>query len=197
MDTTTIHKTRRSLPHWTRDGATYWITFRLADSIPESKMAQWRRKRDQWMKLHPKPWPPHIRREYEFIFGDRYENWLDAGYGSCVLRSPDCRNIVKDCLFRFQHVRVHVHHAVLMPNHVHAILEPISPYRLSDIMKGIKGASSRACNRLLGRTGRFWMAESYDHIVRNEKEFDHFIRYIDENPGKAGLRDDEYWLMER
>ena len=66
---------------------------------------------------------------------------------------------------------------------------------LSDLLHGIKGASARAANRILGTTGTsFWMDEAYDHIVRNEKQYRHFLRYIDENPLKAHLRNGEFWL---
>ncbi len=195
MNTSHIYKTHRNLPHWTQSGAIYWITFRLVDSIPKSKMVHWRRERDAWIRLHPQPWTTKTAREYQINFGDRYEDWLDAGYGSCVLRRKDCREIVENCLFRFHEQRLSLHHAVIMPNHVHALLEPLEKYRLSKLMQGIKGASSREINRFLGKSGKFWMPESYDHIVRNETEYLHYLKYIEGNPVKARLQQGEYWLM--
>jgi REP element-mobilizing transposase RayT len=35
--------------------------------------------------------------------------------------------------------------------------------------------------------GTFWQHESYDHVIRNEKEFERIVTYIIENPVKAGL----------
>ena len=61
-------------------------------------------------------------------------------------------------------------------------------------MRGVKGASARAANRILGSTGSFWLDESYDHIVRSEAQYRHFERYIAENPIKAGLLEHAYWL---
>jgi len=43
--------TRNRLPHWQQDGATYFITYRLADSIPQVLMNQWRQDREHWMEL--------------------------------------------------------------------------------------------------------------------------------------------------
>lgn len=194
MNTSPIIKTRRNLPHWTQEGAIYWITFRLADALPRSKMDQWQRERDAWMHSHPQPWTAKTAREYQIEFGERFENWLDAGYGSCALARSDCREVVKACVYRFHGERVCIHHAVLMPNHVHLLLEPLHAYRLSKIMQGIKGASSRECNQILGTSGKFWMPESYDHIVRNVEEYRYYMRYIDENPIKAGLREGSYWI---
>ena len=63
-------------------------------------------------------------------------------------------------------------------------------------MKGIKGASARAANNILGTSGTFWMDESFDHIVRSEAQYERFVQYIADNPLKARLRGDEYWLYE-
>lgn len=105
-----------------------------------------------------------------------------------------------------------------MPNHVHAVIEPCGnrdtgipagdsagvpafdpqtgmSVSLSRLLKGIKGASARAANQLLGHTGTFWMDESHDRIVRNQEEYRRFVDYIRENPAKAGLRPHEYWLL--
>ena len=55
-------------------------------------------------------------------------------------------------------------------------------------MKSLKGASAREANRILSRTGEaFWQAESYDHWVRDETEWNRIANYIEENPVKAGL----------
>jgi type I restriction enzyme R subunit/putative DNA methylase len=75
---------------------------------------------------------------------------------------------------------------VVMPNHVHLLLLPNVPVRV--IMRWLKGSTARRANPLLSRTGqRFWQDESYDHWVRNSREFDRIIRYIEENPVNAGL----------
>ena len=84
--------------------------------------------------------------------------------------------------------------AVIMPTHVHLLMEPLGGHDLSRILQGIKGASAREINKLTGVTGTLWLDESYDHIVRSEKQYWRFVRYITENPTKDGLRDDEYWL---
>ena len=76
---------------------------------------------------------------------------------------------------------------VVMSNHVHVLLLPrrIAPSRL---FQSLKGFTAREANRMLGRTGEpFWQAESYDHWVRDEKEYWRITAYIENNPVKAGL----------
>jgi REP element-mobilizing transposase RayT len=75
---------------------------------------------------------------------------------------------------------------VVMSNHGHVLLLPrISP---SNLIQSLTGATAREANRVLGRTGEtFWQAESYDHWVRDEKEWERIAAYIENNPVKAGL----------
>jgi len=73
-----------------------------------------------------------------------------------------------------------------MPNHVHLLMKPKMDLRR--IMNGIKGATAKAANEILGRRGKpFWQDESFDHWVRTEKEFGNIFRYIEWNPVSAGL----------
>jgi len=47
--------------------------------------------------------------------------------------------------------------------------------------------TSTKCNNHLERCGPFWQKESFDHWVRDVDELERIIRYIEENPVKAGL----------
>jgi len=82
--------------------------------------------------------------------------------------------------------------ALAMPDHVHLIIQPLIKeenkcFTLSEILKAIKGISSWRINRLLGKSGQVWMAESYDRIIRSEKDFIEKWNYILINPVKSGL----------
>ncbi|HEY7155345.1 MAG TPA: transposase [Gemmataceae bacterium] len=88
--------------------------------------------------------------------------------------------------------RYDLHLAVAMPDHVHLLLQPREKeagrwFDLAEILKGIKGVSSRRINQLLGTTGTVWQAENFDRIMRNEEEYLQKWEYIWNNPVKAGL----------
>ncbi len=74
---------------------------------------------------------------------------------------------------------------VIMPNHVHMLMLPL--VAVPQITHWLKGKTAMEANLLLGRTGAFWQHESYDHWVRNEREFNRIVLYIEENPVLAGL----------
>jgi REP element-mobilizing transposase RayT len=186
-------KTHANLPHWSQKGTTYWITFRLADSMPQEKLNAWKAERDNWAALHPEPWDDDTWKEYNERFGEQLENWLDAGEGECHLKRLEIRSVVEKCLSHFDGDHYELGPWVIMPNHVHLLLKPNEEYSLSKIMQGIKDVSSKQCNALLGRTDQaFWQDEFFDHIVRSFAQYERFVRYIKENPLKAKLREGEY-----
>jgi REP element-mobilizing transposase RayT len=79
-----------------------------------------------------------------------------------------------------------LHAFVVMPNHVHLLCTPMVP--LPHLTRSLKGITARRANAILGSTGKpFWQEESYDHLVRNSREFDKIKRYIEYNSVKAGL----------
>lgn len=186
-----------NLPHWQQPGACYFVTFRLADSLPASVLGQWREERTIWHRLNPPPWNSRQRAEYEKRFIERENEWLDAGHGSCHLRDTRLRTLLQHSVLKFDGRRYHVDAFVIMPNHVHLLWQLAEDSELSKELKDLKGATARACNVELGQSGTFWMEESYDRIVRDADELASFRNYIAENPAKAKLRDGEFHLEVR
>lgn len=81
---------------------------------------------------------------------------------------------------------------VIMPNHVHVLMQPCSGNVLKEILTSLKKYSARRINHHRQASGSFWQAESYDRIVRDQREYAHYRSYIAENPAKAGLDDGSY-----
>ena len=188
-------KTRRNLPHWMQEGCLYFVTFRLADALAQAQLRQWEDERRIWMGFHPQPWDASTWNEYDQRFSQRIDAWLDAGRGSCLLARPEVSEIVVAALRHFDGERYDIDAFVVMPNHVHVLVAPREPWDLRRIEHSWKSFTAKEINRLCGRTGALWLEEGFDHIVRSEAHRDHFRGYIAENPGKAGLRDDQYFLQ--
>ncbi|MFA4943389.1 MAG: DUF1156 domain-containing protein [Lentisphaeria bacterium] len=183
----------RRLPHWTQPGTAFFVTFRLADSIPKPRLEQWRREREAWLAAHPESeLTPELRKEYYRLFNDRMEAWLDAGEGECHLRSPQVRRIVADTLMHFDGSRYDLGAWCIMPNHVHALVRPRDNHTLSDVLHSWKSFTAHAINKLLGREGEFWQHESYDHIVRSPQSLWRIEQYIMNNPVVGSARAGEY-----
>jgi REP-associated tyrosine transposase len=191
-----IRFTQNLLPHWQQTGAVYFITFRLADSIPVHLRQQWEDQREIWVRLHPEPWDAETEQEYHNRFSAAIERWLDAGYGSCILRQCDCARIVDDTLRHFDGQRLALVSSVVMPNHVHALLVQNPGYALEALLRSWKTFTARNINRVRGRAGTLWQRSYFDRLVRDEKHFRNCVRYIRRNPQKAHLASGEYILYE-
>jgi putative transposase len=191
-----IRTTENRLPHWEQDGATYFITFRLADSVPKELLDRWAEERECWLRLHPPPHTPEIEREYHTRFTGAIERCLDEGHGACVLRRPEAANVVGNALQHFEGERCHQIGWIVMPNHVHALFIPRPPWSLERLLHSWKSFTAHALHKQLGTSGDFWQRDYFDRLVRDQAHFANCVRYIRRNPAKAGLRTGEFLLWE-
>jgi len=125
----------RHLPHWTQEGAVYFITFNVAST--------------------------NLNANEILIVRDH----IASGHNK---------------FYRLYAVQV-------MSSQVHLIIQPKPVYSLSRIMNGIKGVTSRLVNKSRSERGHLWRGESFDRIIRDEKELLEKMKYMYENPLKAGI----------
>ncbi len=197
---------RRHLPHWRQEGACYFVTYRLNDSIPPQILAQWREERRIWFDvhglnldaLHGDAWreayesiPAGERDKFERRHYRRFHDYLDTGHGACRLGQTENARIALDALLFFHGQRCWMGDVVVMPNHVHALIVPKDGFELQRLLHSVKRHSSREINKRTGEQGTLWQRDSYDHIVRNEQELRAFRRYIGKNAAAAGLKIEE------
>ena len=103
------------------------------------------------------------------------------------MRDSRIAHMVENALLHFGGERYQMIAWVIMPNHVHVLIETFEGYQLSGIVHSWKSYTAKEANRILGRTGRFWSREYFDRCIRDERHFANAVRYIDNNPVKAGL----------
>lgn len=188
-----IHITRQNLPHWRQDGTTYFVTSRLADSLPKHVIEPWQAKRSAWLREHQATSLDDLALEwhldYHRLFTDAFHQLLDSGHGSCFLAQNDCAAILTGKMTEGHGTCFDLGAWCIMPNHFHAILTPNRGSVLGDIIQHWKGGSAFAINRLIGRRGTLWQSEPYDHIVRSESQLQRLNAYVADNPMKAGLQE--------
>ncbi len=197
---------RRNLPHFQPIGAAFFVTFRLKGSIPKNKLFKLKQdfednilqlKMADTLHLEKAIYDEHKR------FFAKYDSLLDnIKTGPHHLKKPEIASIVIEQMHRHDGELYELVAYCVMSNHVHLLIDtgiqlPKDPTildigqldfePLENIMKTIKGASSRYANLELGQKGTFWQNESYDHYVRNERELNNIIGYILDNPVKAKL----------
>jgi len=193
-----IHS-RGYLPHVKREGASYFVTFRLADSLPKEVLLKFQAERAQRLRRllvlrdaqSKNPKAPIAAETEEIIDRDYYrqvERYLDKGLGACYLRRPEIAELVAQAIRHFHGQRYLLADWVVMPNHAHAVLWPMPNELLGEIMKSWKGYTGREANHLLNRVGEpFWQRETFDHWIRNDEEKARICRYVRNNPVTARL----------
>jgi len=173
----------------------YFVTWHLADSLPQAKLAELEHEKEAWLGSHPEPWTADTEEEYHRQFSDRINQWLDAGEGACVLRDPGSSQIVAGALKHFTGERYELEGFVVMPNHVHVLFQLLGTHRLEQVIQSWKGFTSRKINERLGQRGTLWQEDYWDRIVRNSRHWWKCIEYIRDNPNRAKLRPGEYALF--
>ncbi|HZK76472.1 MAG TPA: transposase [Candidatus Kapabacteria bacterium] len=156
---------RRNLPHLQNAGKTYFVTFRLAGSLPAEVIEKM--KENQRFSV--------------------YDGALDgASTGPTWLKNPILAQLVYDHILAEALRSYHLDCFTIMSNHVHIVLSPMESLRLDEAMRRIKQPTAFHSNQLLHRSGPFWQRGSYDRIIR-VNEWERIISYILNNPVKAGL----------
>jgi len=191
---------RRFLPHRDEPSLVQFITYRLADSIPQYLLTQ--------LKAELESIPPE-RQSLEYR--KRIENWLDAGYGSCLLREPQAAEVVVNNWKHFDGKCYDLIAWVVMPNHVHVLIKPLHGCSLAKIVQSWKSFTARKIlslnqSRASARGSQdthsvpvaskpFWMREFWDRYMRDENHLLKTVEYIHNNPVKAGLIEQpDQWL---
>ncbi len=169
------HKHSRGyLPHYNVELSTQFVTFRLADSLPQNLLQAWKSEIERGECT-------------DVDFRKRIEHYLDRGYGSCALNDHRVAAKIRETLFKWDDERYRLIAWVVMPNHVHILIELLEENSLSEIMHSIKSFTAHEANKILGRGGQFWFVESFDRYIRDARHYHATIRYIENNPVKAGL----------
>ncbi len=184
------------LPHWRIPGATYAVTFRLKDSLPESAQKDYQQQREILTeRLHDLISQKESRSVLESLIAIRaeiaglqetmLESALNQCHGACHLKRPEIAKVMLDALKHFNGDRYELFAWSVMPNHVHAMLRPENGHDLEKIIQSWKSFTAKKVNEMLGQSGVFWQEEYYDHLIRDGEDLQHQVRYVLNNPVKG------------
>lgn len=161
---------KRNLPHFQPKDGVFFVTYRLNFSLPDYL----------------------IKMLIENTDNPDLEDYLDHCINSPDwLKTPEIARLVIDSWLFLNGIKYDLFCITVMSNHVHVIFKPLQkgdfPFSISEIIKGTKTHTAREANKIMGRSGQFWAREYYDHFIRTEEQLRFYIRYILDNPVKAGL----------
>jgi REP element-mobilizing transposase RayT len=179
-----ISRTRGYLPHLLSPNATYFLTFRLEDSLPASLLSRWKAEL-QFAKSRQQD--PRKINELDHAYLKRIENYLDTNSGCCWLKDPRIASRVVQALRHDDGQEYYLQTWTIMPNHVHVLFRLPDASKLGSLVQVWKSVTAHHANHHLGRSGRFWQPEYHDRLIRSQRQLEFTIRYILNNPVKAGF----------
>ncbi len=178
--------------------------------MPREVLLRWKTEQLGWLKsegwqMGPEEslpdfeqLPMTLRKKFGKFRDRAWHGHLDSCFGECLLRRRDFAEIVFNSLNHFNTERYDLDSLVIMPNHVHVLVQFRAPITCRAQTESWLRYSAREINRHSGRKGAFWQGEPFDHLVRTPEQFDYLRWYIAENGRKANLPDSEYlyWKAE-
>jgi len=180
---------RGRLPHWEAATATYFVTFRLADSLPQGVLRKIIFARNDILLTAARAGREITGAERKRLMqldARKIEKYLDSGAGKCFLRRPVVAQIVSNAINRFDGTRYRLFAWCVMPNHVHVVFQALADNTLAAILHSWKSFTAKKANQALERSGEFWQREYYDHLIRDTAELIRAVGYVVNNPKKAG-----------
>ncbi len=172
---------RGYLPHWDLEDSLQAVTFRLADSLPQTLLQSWKRELRSQLESLDSSRAKAAAKELR----QRIAKYEDAGYGCCLLKQYG--GIVQEELISGHSTDYRLLEWCVMPNHVHVLLKLTANKPLGSIVQKWKGGTSFKINRLAGRSGALWGPDYFDRYIRDLDHFHDAKAYIRNNPVKAGL----------
>jgi len=161
---------RGYLPHFDAGAVVQTVTFRLADSLPR--------------EFYEKAAAIASNSIERFLL---LEKGIDLGRGRCLLNDHVNAKIVRGMLQHFDGERYRLLAWVIMPNHVHALIEQVSGHSLSSVVQTWKSFSAHAINKNRNGIGSVWSPDYFDRFIRDAAHYDSAKHYIEHNPVKARL----------
>lgn len=193
-----IVRRQRSLPHWEQRGGTYFVTFRLEDSLPDEVSKAYRSEQQQLRERWEQSTAARrreVERDMARLYCRRVDKCLDVSLGACHLADPVIATIVSQSLQHFDRERYDLFAWAILPNHAHVVFRPLGDHPLGKILHSWKSFSASRANAHLGRRGAFWQREYFGHLIRSQQDLDRFVRYVAKNPSNAGIPDSPWWWV--
>ncbi|MFN7945617.1 MAG: hypothetical protein U0Z53_09705 [Blastocatellia bacterium] len=196
----------RSLPHIQPPGATFFLTFRLAGSVPQSVVEGWELEAKALARMlnnaADDQAAARMKRDFQRRRFRELEKLLDGvTTGPCWLKDERVARLAMESLHYRDGQVYRLDAFCVLSNHIHAVFAPLADKStesddeirypaLQKIMHSLKMRIARQSNSLLGRKGPFWQDETFDHYTRDYDEWIRVVKYTLINPVKAGLVND-------
>ena len=140
----------------------------------------------------------HLRKGRHSIPGAYYFVTISTLNRNPILGNTEVANIIFEAFDWLEaNERLKWFCVVVMPDHIHAVIQLRSQQTFSRLMQSFKSFTAKQINARLGGSGSFWQKTYYEHGIRRDESLRSIIHYCYENPVRSGLvksaKDYPYW----
>ncbi|MCF7815334.1 MAG: hypothetical protein K9N09_12215 [Candidatus Cloacimonetes bacterium] len=186
---------RRNLPHYQPGNGIFFITTCLAKALSTKIISELKQRKIDFQNMIKKVSENQkifVLKEFHRSYFRDFESFIHSQSKKDWLIRTSIQQVIKENLLFWDGVRYKLIAFCIMPNHLHLMIKPFQKGKhmyesLSKIMFTMKSFTANECNKILDRSGQFWLHESYDHYIRNFKDYEYHLKYLLENPVKSNL----------
>jgi REP element-mobilizing transposase RayT len=117
----------------------------------------------------------------------RFDEALDASDAGRIFGNPRCAHGLESQLLYFDGERYDLLAWCIMPNHVHVVMCCLNDISLGQIVRTWKVQTTATVNAMLGTKGPIFAPDYFGRFMRNGKQAERAIGYVENNPVTAGL----------
>lgn len=188
------------LPHWDVDDGLYFVTFRLADSLPADELERLSVQYHRRLQEYVDRGAPEAEELAEFgfeLYLETIDTRLADHQGACHLRDDRVARLVRDSLRHFDGERYTLFVWAIMPNHVHVVFRRHPDHRLGKVVGDWKSYTAHRAREMVEYGDHFWQDDYFDRLIRDEDEFRDVCRYVWRDPERSGLGEWPWRGLER
>jgi len=189
-----VEKHRRSLPHLQLEGQIISLTWRLAFTLPQKLLDLQEDLKQTLASISNRKDGDEARHYTEYARKlEEYDEYLGKFELPGISLCADAIADVLTTAFRFYDGSLYeLHSYCVMPNHIHLLIRPLPDslggfHQISTSVQRLKTFTAKQMNKYIGRQGKVWQEDYFDRFIRNPADYHVVVKYILENPLKAGL----------
>jgi putative transposase len=116
-----------------------------------------------------------------------------------IFRNPDYLALLKTILRNVRELHPFIMLGyVFLFDHFHLLIQPTGESNFSSIMHSLKFNFTREYKKMIGlapsQSMKFWQKRFWDHVIRDDRDFENHLHYIHLNPVKHGyVKDPRDW----
>jgi carbamoyl-phosphate synthase large subunit len=167
----------------------YFVTMHLRDALPEHVQEEGAAEHERIQSMVAAGTIGESeRKQFGKMLEDWFDRFLDAGDGSAPFINDDLAKLVDDSLRQFDAARYRLHAWVVMPNHIHAVIEPAEGFRLAEVLQLWRQSIDKKVGLARRHEEPLWEPEFYSSRILSQEDYERYVSEVLDDPAEGGLQ---------